>query len=445
MSTRARDKRRPRRIAVSREAKAPMHPPPPPPLLLPLPLLPPPPPIAPENNRAPAPLLPPSSSSNDLRWLVDLDLACYSSFAVCLLISALATRELRARLLSLAVSAGCAAFAAAAALAPRAYSRRRDLAAVLFRALFAAAINPMMSGGRRFPVGCGSWARFFAGRTVLVSTLFLGLTARLPAFLAAVLACAQTALLFRAQRPACEAVLVGYVGIGSYYVRMQAFIDEALSAGSWLVSAVEAAGGGGGAAAASAAVAAAAPSPPSSFSLLPGVSHSSSLSLRSASEAEARACVAVMTEFQVVAALVLVAFGTRPKQPKVVGNGGSRFGGGAGGQDGRQTQRARRKARLQLQLQRRWFRFRWRRRLFYKRAFLAVASLGVLRVAWALLQSNGGSESVGGGGSGGTTGNSRVPAGWSSSGGGVGGDSSIQLLSIVGKLKLVLGKGLFTS
>ena len=144
---RARSERRPRRRALSRDARGDSQ------LCLPLPTaaaasISPVTSSTPECDDSP-PSPPPQPSSGDLRWLLDLDLTCYSIFALCLVISAFATRERRARLLSLAIAAACALFAAAAApLARRGCSRRRrDLTAFAFRALFAAAINPMMAGG----------------------------------------------------------------------------------------------------------------------------------------------------------------------------------------------------------------------------------------------------------------------------------------------------------
>ena len=350
-------------------------------------------------------------------------------------------------------------FAAAAGLAPRAYSRRRDLAAVAFRVFFAAVINPMMAGGRRFPVEVESWARFAAGRMVLVSTLFLGATARLPGLLSAALAVAQTALLFRAQRSACEAVLVGYVGSGGYYLKTQRLFDGMLSASSWLLSAVSVEGGGngrgggngngGGGGRGNGGGKPFVPPPPS----LSSPFSTPSSSCRSSSEDEVRACVAVMTELQVVAALVLVAFGTRPPRAEeaAAADDDDGDGDGDGDRSGRET---RRQARRRLQRQR--DRVRRRRRLFHRRAFLAVASLGVLRVAWALLRRDGGGEGgvvggiggVGGGGAAGTS-NEKFSSGWSSSGSGgsssssTGSNSGSPVPSIVEKLKLVLGNGLF--
>ena len=341
---------------------------------------------------------------DDLRWLVDLDLACYSSFACIMFMNFLAIGGLRARLLSLAVAAGGALLAAAAALAPRAYAPRRDLLAAASRVLLAAAINPMMAGGRRFPVAVGSWAQFVTGRTVLFGTLVLGLTSRLPPALGAAVAVAQTLLFHRAQRRACDAVLVGYVGSGAYYVRTQRAIDGLLSASGWLQAAVavaversgSASPGGGGQRAPAAAAAAAAAAAKSSSSLL---SSSSALSSSSSSppsfsfETEARACVAVMTELQVVAALVMVAFGTRFKVEAREGKGGGeeeKDGGGGGGGGGNRGRR-RRQAQLPpapegLREERELARRRRRRRLSHRRAFFCVLSLGVLRVAWEMLR-----------------------------------------------------------
>lgn len=305
---RARSERRPRRRALSRDARGDSQ------LCLPLPTaaaasISPVTSSTPECDDSP-PSPPPQPSSGDLRWLLDLDLTCYSIFALCLVISAFATRERHARLLSLAIAAACALFAAAAApLARRGCSRRRrDLTAFAFRALFAAAINPIMAGG--LPRGGRLVGAFFRRPHGAREHALLGPDSEAPVGLSHGVAVAQTALLFRGQRPACEAVLVGYVGIGEYYSRMQGFIDRALSASSWLQQAVAVEGRG--------AKALTAPADNSSSSLRSSASSSAS---------EAGACVAVMTELQIVAALVLLAFGTMPPGPgkeEAAGEGGER-------------------------------------------------------------------------------------------------------------------------
>ena len=100
-----------------------------------------------------------------------------------------------------------------------------------------------------------------------------------------------------------------------------------------------------------------------------------------------------MTELQVVAALVMVAFGTRRQvEAQKEEEEGKDGGGGGGGKKGRwQAQR--------LRHQRLRERERRRRRLFHGRALFGVLSLGVLRVVWAFLRTREGVACGGGGGS----------------------------------------------
>ena len=260
---------------------------------------------------------------------------------------------------------------------------------------------------------------FIAGRNAITIAVLLALTARLDSKPTAVaLAAAQTALFYRSQRGACESILDGFVGIGSYFGRVESFIDRAMGASAWPVSAVAAAGSSGGVS----------PVPTPALAAVVASPHPYHASFSAPSEYEVRACVAVMTEFQVIAALVLVAFGTKPKSEEKEAeeddDDESEDGGGGSG--------VRRRRRLAL-------RGRRMSRLFRRWALFLVASAGVLRVAWAFLRSLGWERGIG-----------SVDGGFGSVGvgtraGGFSADSSIPMFSIGGKLKRMLGNGLFAA
>ena len=234
-------------------------------------------------------------------------------------------------------------------------------------------------------------------------TVLLGLTARLDSELVAVaLAAAQTALIYRSQRAACESLLDGNIEIGSYYLRTQAFIDGAMDASARLFSSVAGVGG----------------SPASSLSSFPYPYPAAASS--SPSELEARACVAVMTEFQVVSALGLVAFGTKPKPERKEAEEDDDDDDGDDDDDDESNDGARRRRRRLLERRGRR-RGQRRRSLLHRWALFLVASSGVLRVAWTLLRSGGWERGVGGAGGAGGAGGFGGSGG---SGGSVGSSSS---------------------
>ena len=281
-----------------------------------------------------------------------------------------------------------------------------------------------------------SWPVFLVGRNAIILTVLLGVSARLDSKLTAVtLAAAQTALLYLSQRAACEAVLVGFVGSGSYYMRTQAFIDRVVAASEWPVSAVAAAGSGSGGGIGVGVPPAPALAAAASVYFSPHPYHASF-----SSDSEARACVAVMTELQVVAALLLVAFGTKPKpvekeveeddsgarRRRRLARRGRTTTSSSSSSSSRSSSSSSSSGR-RLRLFRRW-------------AFFLVASAGVLRVTWSFLRSGGRERGVGGISC--DLELDRSPPGWSI-GGSSSGDPVSEGLSLAGKLRHVFSRGVF--
>ena len=150
-----------------------------------------------------------------------------------------------------------------------------------------------------------------------------------------------------------------------------------------------------------------------------------------------------MTEFQVISALVLVAFGTKRPRREEDGEAEDEDDDDDDDDDGggRSKCPARRRGRSSSGGGR-------SRSLFHSWALLLVASAGLIRVAWVLLRSGGWERGVGGvggfGGSGSDSSDGSAP-GWISSGGG----SSSGVLgseepSLVNKFKIVFSRGVFT-